>query len=281
MKEKNNCCGPILTPLPDMPSPKNSRIMVRCFTCKHFEVCSIRKDYLKTAQLISEVLGGPACSMQMHPENIPKFKNYVGTIITEPLDYFPEKITVNTDKEGIFYQAKYITFNCIQFIYIVQNKYVIFSANYDYDTKEFVISRGCDEKGNHNYIINNNDITTLQISLIDWREEMKEIPTQIPDIINTSAFSARLDCQFYEQEKGLQYEEGIRRLAIKYPYGIPIDDKGSLYHIATYHAEPCQVPMIPVYDMPCSYMPMPYVPKHMHKHKECIKGITRDNIDAE
>lgn len=278
MNEKSKC-GSALTPLSNMPSPPNSRIMVRCFTCKHFEVCSIRKDYLKTAQLISEVLGGPACSVEIHSGNIPKFKNYVGTVIVEPLDYFPKEIMLETKEKGIFYQAKFVTFNCVQFIYIINNEYVLFSANYDYDSKDFIISKGYTEKGLCKYNISNDDIITLQSSLIDWREEMKEIPFEVPDVINTSAFQAQLNCKFYEQEKGLQYEDGIKRLMLKYPYGIPIDDKGALYHIGTYHAEPYPIPMMPVYEPPKHCMPLPYIPKQYCQ--EWCNGITRDNIDKE
>ena len=48
-----------LTPIDVPKPPHHTQIQVRCFTCKHFPVCLIKKDYLKTAVLIEGILGNP------------------------------------------------------------------------------------------------------------------------------------------------------------------------------------------------------------------------------
>lgn len=73
-----------------------------------------------------------------------------------------------------------------------------------------------------------------------WRAEETE-DSEEKDIINTTYFSARLDCQFYEWEKGLTEEEGIKRMIAEYPNGVPLKD-GSYYHMATFHIEDGKVP---------------------------------------
>lgn len=46
MYEKKN----ILTPIASNPQlPPDKSLFIRCFVCKKREVCSIKKDYLKTA----------------------------------------------------------------------------------------------------------------------------------------------------------------------------------------------------------------------------------------
>lgn len=68
-------------------------------------------------------------------------------------------------------------------------------------------------------------------------------PPQIkPDLINTTHFSASLNCELYDYNNK-KFEDSIKELLKKYPHGIPIsDDDRELYHIATYHCEPCHVP---------------------------------------
>ena len=48
-----------LTPIDVPKPPHHTQIQVRCFTCKHFPVCLIKKDYLKTAILIEGILCNP------------------------------------------------------------------------------------------------------------------------------------------------------------------------------------------------------------------------------
>lgn len=62
------------------------------------------------------------------------------------------------------------------------------------------------------------------------------------DIINTTYFSARLDCKFYEGIRGLSPEEGFKRMIAEFPDGIP-DGKDHYYHLETLHIEPNKVPI--------------------------------------
>lgn len=84
-----------LTPIDVPKPPHHTQIQVRCFTCKHFPVCLIKKDYLKTAVLIEGILGNPQ-------------KDYIAT----------EKTVIDTYKDDIVIyhgDTKYIKF-------IIKNK---------------------------------------------------------------------------------------------------------------------------------------------------------------
>lgn len=48
-----------LTPIEMPKPPHHTQIQIRCFSCKHFPVCLIKKDYMKTAILIEGILGNP------------------------------------------------------------------------------------------------------------------------------------------------------------------------------------------------------------------------------
>lgn len=80
------------------------------------------------------------------------------------------------------------------------------------------------------------------------------------DTIDTTCFKATLECQFYEWEKGLSDEDGLKRALCKYPNGIPLDSK-DFAHIRTQHIDK------PI----CCYHPAP----PCHK----IKGKTRDELN--
>lgn len=101
--------------------------------------------------------------------------------------------------------------------------------------------------------------------------EEKEKENENYDVINTTYFSANLNCDFYEYEKGLTEEEGIRRMIAHYPKGIPCKD-GSYYHLATFHIEPYKVPMYHPENGKVAFAPIPYPvfvpspcpPRHAH-----------------
>ena len=71
------CKEPLLVPIKEeLPPPEHTEIRPRCFICKHFPVCNIREDYLKTAKLIQEILGDPCEKYEMSPPpvKIPDFE---------------------------------------------------------------------------------------------------------------------------------------------------------------------------------------------------------------
>jgi hypothetical protein len=104
-------------------------------------VCNIREDYLKTAKLIEKVLGAPCESYELYPTPIP-VPEFIGTIIEDVEAYFPTTVLSTKDKEGSFYIAKYTDSKNIQFMYIFDGYYVLFSAIYNEGTNKFDISVG-------------------------------------------------------------------------------------------------------------------------------------------
>ena len=101
------------------------------------------------------------------------------------------------------------------------------------------------------------NINVIKENLLLWREMILEKEKQEIDIINTTYFSAQLNCDFYEWEKGLTESEGIRRIIAEYPDGIRLKD-GSYYHLATYHIEPGKIPCYHPQNGKVAFAPFPY-----------------------
>lgn len=269
-----------LTPLPCVPPPpKNSEIQIRCFTCKHFGICKILPDYLKTATLIQNVLGYPA-----DPLELVKIKGFIGTVVENPDSYFPKEIIANKDKKGEFFGAKYESETIVNFIYKFDCYFVLYKATYNSETKEFDIPAGKEVYYGVDFTIEKESLDDLQLGLLTLKEniENKECPcSKDKDVINVSAFSAALNCDFYEWEKGLTYEEGMRRIVMKYPDGIPIDKCGTLYHLATYHIEPSKVPCYHPENGKVAFMPMPYPVYIPEKPCGCQRNKTRCELNED
>lgn len=154
-----------ITPIDDdLPAPHHTELVPRCFTCSKFPVCNLRSDYLKTAQLIENIIGNP-------------------------------------------------------------------QEDYQLDWK-----CSCDSVE---------------------EEEEEETAEDGTEAINTTYFSARLDCYFYEQQKGLSPYDGVRRMIAEFPNGIPMSD-GTYYHLATYHFEKDKVPCYNPFGNKVAFAPMPY-----------------------
>ena len=267
-----------LTPIePDLPSPKHTQLLPRCFICKHFPVCNIREDYLKTAQLIEKVLGAPCESYELYPTPIP-VPEFIGTIIEDVEAYFPTTVLSTKDKEGSFYVAKYTDSKNIQFMYIFDGYYVLFSAIYNEETNKFDISVGKEICYNIECNLSESSLDDLQRGLLSFKEDLeKQKPTEEVDIINTTYFSAALNCQFYEWEKGLDYYEGVRRIIAKYPCGVPLAD-GKYYHLATFHKENGCVPCYHPENGQPAFAPMPY-PVYILSPCKKQKPPTRDELN--
>ena len=69
------------------------------------------------------------------------------------------------------------------------------------------------------YQINESSLDELQLGLLDWRQ-FKEENADVPDVINTTFFTAKVDYH-YEWIKNLSYSEGLKRMIIQFPEGIP------------------------------------------------------------
>lgn len=229
-----------LVPYSPATPPEHTELRPRCFICKHFPVCQMRESYLKTAMLIEEILGKPNKSFVFNPLlfDIP---NFCGTVIDNDIDYFPEEVSANRWEKGTFYMAKYCSKDEVNFLYQFEGYMVLFKAIYNKETSLFDIQKGHDIYYGTAATITNED--DLQLGLLSFREDMIERENQEAeeDKINTTYFRAELECDFYEWEKGLDYDDGVKRLLIQYPNGIPIGDE--IYHLATYHYEKGKVPL--------------------------------------
>lgn len=275
------CKEPLLVPIKEeLPPPEHTEIRPRCFICKHFPVCNIRMDYLKTAQLISEVLGSTASKYELFPLPVP-VPEFEGIVIENYKDYFPEEVKSIKEKVGQFYTAKYVDANTVRFIYIFEGYYVLFTALFNAETNEYEISKGREICYNIDCTLDKSSLDDIQLGLLTFKEDMENMPEEKEeDIINTTFFSASLDCKFYEWEKGLTYYDGVRRLIAKYPCGIPIGENGEYYHLATYHKEPHKVPCFHPENGHVAFSPMPYpvyIPPKCNKN-EC-KCHTRDELN--
>lgn len=270
--QKQELC---LTPIPcKLPPPKNTQIQVRCFTCKKFDVCRIKEDYLKTAMLISEVLGSPAKNF-----NLNWIPNFYGIDIYEPLNYFPFYVRITDSIKNItckFLGARFTDDNNISFVYgndylVIQFKTICVENNWRFFMGEEVNTR------QPFYILAEN-IQEIEKGLIKFQKDLQNAkPPAHSDIIETTAFSARLECDYYDPIKNLSYCDGMKHIAEKYPKGVPLGCN-RYYHIATYHVEPHEVPMYHPYNGTTAYMPLPYPVMIPPKcKKKCEKPHRRDD----
>lgn len=267
-----------LTPIKeDRPFPPDKAIKVRCFTCSKFPVCSIRQDYLKTAQLIENVLGRPKEDDELNCCCPPYLPNFNGESVAKPESYLPKEITSVKGTKASLYQLKYINENNFKFVYFIDPYYTIFSAIYNEKTSLFDISKGVEPYYGAEFEIDSRYDDDIQLGLATLKEDIEGKKQEEKDVINTTAFSAQLDCQFYEWERGLSYEEGLKRIVGQYPDGIPLGDN-TYYYLATFHLEPNKVPCYHPNAGKVGFMPMPY-PVYLMPKKKCCVPPTRDEVN--
>ena len=245
---------PVLFPYDAPMPPKHTQIKPRCFTCKHFEMCRYKKDYLKTITLIQNDLGAPCEDFELSDKYI-KIPGFIGFIINDAEKYFPKEIEFdNCDYKGNFFAAKFNGINYVNAVYKEKRYFILLEFAYDTNTQLYELNSCREAFYRVPYELNKNSLEQIQLGLIEWREVIINAkmpipvpPSDIPDIINTTHFSATLDCDMYDWNK-TDFNEALRDLIRKYPKGIPIDDSGkAMYHIATYHIEDRFVPYSPYY----------------------------------
>lgn len=239
----------VLTPIFVSEPPFHTRIPVRCFTCKKFEVCNLRTDYLRTATLIQNIIGNPQEDYAMTSQG--------GKRIENDKDYFPAEIQIN-NLQGNFVAAYWGNINHIEFFYEVGGYHVKFIADWDKPNKKFVIPTGKELYYHADFKLSSTDETSIAAKLAEWRTEALEKDKEDKGtVINTTYFSPRIECDFYEWEKGLTEDEGIRRIIARYPNGVPFGD-GTYYHLATFHYEPTGIPCYHPENGRVAFAPMPY-----------------------
>lgn len=255
-----------LTPIQVDAPPCHSKIKVRCFTCKKFPVCNIREDYLKTAILIEEVLGNPQEDFELKKLDCCG-DCYDGIIIDNTDNYFPDTIYTNKHDKGLFVDAKCQGLDVIMCQYKINNYLVIFTFKWDTKENSYEYVKGQELYYRLPYTLSDDDIATISVGLQAWRQTQKE-QQEDKDIINTTYFSSILNCDFYDWDKNLTEQEGVNRIYLQYPDGIPCKC-GIYHHLATYHIEPYKIPIN-------KFAPHPYP-----KLKECKEVLTRrDDIDG-
>ena len=267
-----------LTPIEiNKPCPKH-HIHPRCYTCSKFPVCNIREDYLKTAFLMQMILGEPHSDRELGYYDtkwgrLPGFKGYN---FENPENYFPTTITTTDEKTGTFMTAKYRNKDLVQLLYNIDNYYIVFNAIWNSDDEVYDFSEGIEVYYGLHYTLSENSKAELAVGLDTWRQEMedKEKRSEESEVINTTFFSAKLECDFYEWEKGLTEEEGIKRIIATFPHGVPCHD-GSYYHLATYHIEPHKIPCYHPENGKVAFAPFPYpvfIPPIKDKEPPCRRG---------
>ena len=135
MYEKKNILTPIVS---NQQLPPDKSLFIRCFVCQKREVCSIKKDYLKTAQLIENIVGKPKDDYEINC-CAPYLPHFDGTLVEKPEEYLPTEITSEKDTKATLFKLKYIDSNNFNFVYFVDPYYIIFSAKYNEETKLFNI----------------------------------------------------------------------------------------------------------------------------------------------
>lgn len=251
-------------PIPEKIENPNAGITVKCFTCSHFNICQMRKDYLKTAKLISDILGDNSQNYAQNdlPYDIPKF---IGKTVINGNEYFVNDLETTDNKELTFYKAKYTDKDNFKIAYYCDKRVVIFDAVYNSEEEEFTISKGKEAYTEIEYELNSDSIILLQLECSSLRELLEEFGEK--DIINTSAFSASLNCQFYYRTNGLTYEEGIKKIFADYPNGIPLDKDGNVYHIANFHIADKEVPLYKPINRTINFAPI-YAEEKLYKRKD-------------
>lgn len=283
-----------LSPIEVETPPYNTKIhWPRCFTCEHFPICTdLRSDYLKTCLLIEQILGNPQEDREL--VKAPRDVNcgcYKGMPIENPEEIFPQTLvftkrtlpdkTVLTEPvEGKLESAVYQDFNTVLFKYNSEGFIIVFKANYKQDLGEFEILDGTEVVYGIIYEFPADSVLEVQVNLDSWQEKMKEAEESSEvDIINTTYFSAQLNCNFYKPIKNLKPEEGMKRIIAKYPDGVPCGD-GLYYHLETLHIEPHKTAWYNPNAGQVAFAPMPY-PVFVPKPCKPKKVYRRDDLTDE
>lgn len=262
MKEK------FLTPINVPKPPRHTQIKPRCATCKKFPVCNIREDYLKTAFLIQEVLGDPqedrelrCCDCGFHGYDLENPKSYLADVLSI-LNPNEKEEPLNGELQAIKYKDK----NNLQALYNVDGYLVVFRITWDEAFERYTISDGTElyydiEFKPAEYTIEDSALQAWRAEIIAKEEEEEE---KEKDIINTTFFSAILNCDFYEHDKHLTEKEGWQRMELHWrkmppPHEPPCGPH--YHHLATYHIEPREVPMIESKFSPAPVLYPVFIPK--------------------
>ena len=213
-------------------------------------MCGYKKDYLKTVTLVQNCLGAPAQSYEV-TYNYITIPDFVGLPIINEDKYFPKEIEFNnSDYKGKLWLSKFNGINFVNVVYKDRKYYILIQLKYNNESELYEL-KSCQEAFfKVEYELSQKSLEEIQLGLIEWREIIINSPAVYPpkkDVINTTHFSAALECDMYEWTKE-SFDDAITKLMKKYPDGVPISDDGvQLYHIATYHVAEWEVPYAPTF----------------------------------
>lgn len=216
----------LLSPIHVERPPKHTKVVPRCLTCSKFEICRLRCDYLKAALLIEQILGNPqqdyeltCCRAKEIIENgeeiFPATISYQNENMEEPASLsFDMAISKSPDTITLFYR---------------NNEDAIISIHAKYSEDTYQIEDGHDIHLQENiYIILDSTKESLIAAALAWRNSQQTPEDDGLDVINTTYFSAILNCDFYEQDKTLTPELGAKRMFCN----CEVED---YHHLATFH----------------------------------------------
>ncbi len=248
---------PVLKRIEEPAPPKHTQIQPRCVTCEHFSMCKYKEHYLKTITLMQNTLGAPSIDYELTDKylTIPKF---VGFSIGQGLRFFPKEIEFYNTEKGYYYAAKFNGINFVNIIYNKQKYYILLQFEYNEENEAYELKSSKEAFYRVEFDLTDESTEDLLSGLLEWRKAVlskKALPVPPPpkkEIIDTTHFSASLDCDVYSWTKE-SYDDAVRRLSLEYPNGIPLNDNdpaSPLYHIVTYHVEDKPVPYSPLYRQP-------------------------------
>lgn len=223
-----------------LPPPPHTQAKIPCCTCGKFDVCSIREDMLKTAYLVQQIMGEPEQNYSICEDDLSFFGHDF-----EDTSIFPEEINATDakDKEvsGKLMAAKFKDKDHIKLLYNINDYHVMFAFIWDEKENKFTPTSGRELYYSILYSLSLTSADEISAAALAWREEMlkKEEETKDADVINTTYFSASLNCDFYDYQRGLTEEQGWRRIELQYKDKVIPNE---IEHLLTYHIEPCKVP---------------------------------------
>ena len=241
---------PVLTPVSWQLPPMHTQIRPRCFTCKHFDMCQYKKDYLKTVTVLQRGLGSPTDENYRIAVEVGKIPDFKGIVITGAEAYLPEEITfTGTSIKGKLFMAKFNGINYVNIVYMYKDYFILLELKYNKTTELYEVESCKEAFYGDTYTITQSSLEDIQLGLVDWRTHIIEskLPEHKLEMINTTHFSASLECDLYDWNR-LSFDKSIEKLLNAYPNGIPIsDDDKTLYHIATFHIAQQEIPYSPYF----------------------------------
>ena len=185
----------ILQPIKVDKPPCHTQIQPRCLTCKKQFVCRIKPDYIKTAIAIQEILGDPQDDYELCRRGTVEFE--------KANEVFPATITID-EVEYKLHKGFYTTPDSFRLIYLYNDEYYV-EIFLTYKNEGYVISPALHY--HHCYELSNEDQANLIAAATNWREN-NYIEPEPKEFINTTFFSAILNCEFYEFGKEFVHKCG-------------------------------------------------------------------------